>query len=316
MVATNMAATKLPSLRQIHYFIAVAEFGSYRRAADELGVSQPALTNQIAALETTLGVVLLERSRSGTLLSPEGRELLPEARQLLLAARSFKDSAELLAVGHQTTYTLGVPPTLGPYLLPNVLGELHDRYHDMKLYVREEAPRNLHQALLDGRYDLAIMPMPVYAPELVVEPLFTEPLKFVVSSDHRLAGKSSVTPSQLRGEKVLTLEEQHHFHHQVHELCNKLGASVSRDYEGTSLDTLRQMVVMGLGVTFLPGLYVHSEMHRPEALHVCELKSMPIRRQHALVWRASAPGRVFYRELANYLRQVIRRRLGNIVDVD
>ena len=88
-----------------------------------------------------------------------------------------------------------------------------------------------------------------------------------------------------------------------------------RDYEGTSLDTLRQMVVMGLGVAFLPGLYVHSEMHIPEALHVCELKSMPINRQHALVWRASAPGRIFYRELAAYLRNIIKQRLGDVVSV-
>lgn len=310
------ANQQTPTLKQLEYFAAIAERSSYRRAAEDLGVSQPALTTQIAALEAALGLSLFERSRAGTLLTPEGRELLGRARQILLAVRELRESADVLAGGHQTTYRLGVPPTVGPYLLPNVLPELHARYHALKLYVREAAPRHLQRGLVEGVYDLAIIPLPVTAEELAVEPLFTEPLKFVVPADHRLAGEAEVMPSQLRGEKVLTLEEQHHFHHQVQEICEGLGAELQRDYEGTSLDTLRQMVVMGLGVAFLPGLYVHSEMHKPEALHVSELKAKPILRQHGLVWRASAPGRRFYRELAAHMREIIRRRLGDVVTVN
>nr|WP_284500561.1 hydrogen peroxide-inducible genes activator [Microbulbifer sp. GX H0434] len=300
----------------MEYFAAIAGRGSYRRAAEDLGVSQPALTTQIAALENTLGVSLFERSRAGTLLTPEGRELLDPARQILLAMREFQASADVISQGHGATYKLGVPPTVGPYLLPNVLPELHARYSDLKLYVREAPPRLLQRELSEGAYDLAILPLPLAADELLaLEPLFTEPLKFVVPSDHRLAGKAEVTPSQLRGEKVLTLEEQHHFHHQVQEICQQLGAQLQRDYEGTSLDTLRQMVVMGLGVAFLPGLYVHSEMHDPEALHVSELKAKPIFRQHGLVWRASSPGRRLFRDLAIYMREIIGRRLGEVVTV-
>ncbi len=309
----HMPNTKLPTIRQLQYFVAIADASSYRYAASDLGISQPALTAQIAALETTLEVPLFERSRKGTLLSPEGRELLPEAREILLRTQGLAEYAAMISRGYQTTYKLGVPPTLGPYLLPNVLPELHNRYHDLKLYVREAAPQILEKQLLEGVYDLAIVPLPLTVEELATEPLFIEPLKFVVPSDHRLAGISEVTPSQLRGEKVLTLEEHHHFHHQVQELCHRLGAHVQRDYEGTSLDALRQMVVMDMGVAFLPGLYVHSEMHNPEALHVCELKAMPIRRQHALVWRTNAPGRTFYRELAEHLREIIGTRFRNVV---
>ena len=305
-----------PTFRQIEYFVTIASRSSYRRAAEELGVSQPALTTQIRALEALLGLPLFERSRSGTLLTPEGRELLEQARQLLLVMREFRENADTIAQGLQTTYKLGVPPTLGPYLLPHVLPALHARHHRLKLYVREGPPQELLRGLSEGRYDIAIVPLPVERADLSVEPLFTEPLKFVVPADHRLAGKASIAPAQLRGEKVLTLEGQHHFHHQVQEICQSLGADVQRDYEGTSLDTLRQMVVMGLGVAFLPGLYVHSEMHNPEALHVSELKSMPIRRQHGLVWRASAPGRFFYRELASLLREIVQERLGDVVTVE
>ncbi|WGL17325.1 hydrogen peroxide-inducible genes activator [Microbulbifer bruguierae] len=305
-----------PSFKQLEYFVTIASLTSYRRAAEELGVSQPALTTQIRALENTLGLSLFERSRAGTLLTPEGRALLEQARRLILGLREFTAHANVLAHGHQSTYKLGVPPTLGPYLLPNVLPALHSRYHHLKLYVREAPPRLLLQGLSEGSYDIAIVPLPVNRDDLAIEPLFTEPLKFVVPADHRLAGKTQVTPSQLRGEKVLTLEDQHHFHHQVQEICERLGAHLQRDYEGTSLDTLRQMVVMGLGVAFLPGLYVHSEMHNPEALHVSELKSKPIRRQHGLVWRASAPARGFYRELAGHLREIVFDRLGDVVTVE
>ncbi|TLM78679.1 hydrogen peroxide-inducible genes activator [Microbulbifer harenosus] len=305
-----------PSFKQLEYFVTIASRSNFRRAAEELRVSQPALTTQIRALETTLGIQLFERSRSGTLLTPEGRELLEQARHLILGMREFTEHAELISQGHQSTYKLGVPPTLGPYLLPNVLPTLHARHHRLKLYVREAPPRLLIQSLAEGTYDIAIVPLPVNRDDIAVEPLFTEPLKFVVPADHRLAGKSQVTPSQLRGEKVLTLEDQHHFHHQVQEICQSLGAHLQRDYEGTSLDTLRQMVVMGLGVAFLPGLYVHSEMHNPEALHVSELKSKPIRRQHGLVWRASAPARRFYRDLAVQIREIVHERLGDVVTVD
>ncbi|GAB3093717.1 hydrogen peroxide-inducible genes activator [Aestuariicella hydrocarbonica] len=312
---TSLATTKLPTLRQLQYFVAVADIKHFRNAADELGVSQPGLTTQIAALEETLQVPLFERSRSGTRLSPEGRELLASARDVLLSMQGFLDQTAVIAGGQQITYKLGVPPTLGPYLLPNVLPDLHKRFQQLKFYVREAPPRNLQRGLLEGEYDLAILPLPQTSMELAVEPLFMEPLKFVISSDHPLAGQDKISPQQLRGERVLTLEEHHHFHHEVLEICLRLGAEIHRDYEGTSLDTLRQMVVMGLGVAFLPGLYVHSELHDPEALHVAEIRGQRITRGHGLVWRATAPGRQHYRELAAQLKQIVRERMGPVVEV-
>lgn len=301
-----------PSVVQLGYFIAVAETGSYRRAADEIGVSQPAVSVQLNALETRLGVALFERSRAGTQLSPAGRTLLPQARRVVESMRQFQALSGSIATGHQTTYRLGVPPTVGPYLLPHVLPDLHRQHQALKLYVREDPHRTLLNDLDNGSFDLVIVPMPLprTMAHLAEEPLCTESLKFVVSSDHPLAGSTHVTPSKLRGESVLTLEEQHHFHQQVHEICTRWGADVQRDYEGTSLDTLRQMVVMGMGTAFLPALYVHSELHHPRALHVLEIKGKPVTRQHALVWRATAPDRGFYRQLASDIRRIIKRRLG------
>lgn len=306
-------AIKRPTLRQLEYFVCLAETLNYRQAAAKLGVSQPTLTSQVQSLEDALGIGLLERSRTGTLLSPQGRELLNHARTVVNAVNQLAENADVLVHGPANTFKLGVPPTVGPYLLPFVLPPLHKEFEKLKLYVREGSPRHLEEGLLRGEYDVILTPLPVHATELSIESLFLEPLKFVVPSDHPLAGRVDVAPAELAGERVLTLEEHHHFHRQVQDICARIGAQVLRDFEGTSLDTLRQMVVMGVGVAFLPGLYVHSELHNPEALYVCELQDNRIQREHALVWRNTSANRVFFRELAFHLRNIIQQTLGSVV---
>jgi len=306
---------KTPSLNQLRYFVTVARQLNFRRAAHALGVSQPTLTTQINALENHLGLTLFERSRSGTLLSAHGHALLHYAEQVLKANLHFHEVARNLSDGENTMYRLGIPPTLGPYLLPHILPDIHALKPGLKFYVREAAPDQLFQGLLTGEYDLILSPMSQTNSQVQSQPLFYEPLKFVLPSDHPLADQDYIDPEQIRGEQVLTLEDRHHFHHQVQEICMRLGANVARDYEGTSLDTLRQMVVMGMGVAFLPGLYIHSELHKPEALHVCELADMPIVRQHVLAWRNTSPARAFFRELSAVMRDIIRQRLSDAVTV-
>ncbi len=304
-----------PTIKQLIYFEAVASTLNFRQAAQSLGITQPTLTLQINSLEQQIGFQLFERSRSGTLLSVQGRELLPLAKKILEANDAFLDTADWIKNGPVTTFKMGVPPTLGPYLLPSVLPELHKQYDELKLYVREAPPKLLQQQLLDGEFDLILSPLPAASSELAIQPLFIEPIKFVVPADHKLASSGDVSASQIAGENVLTLEEQHYLHRQVQDICQQFGANLMRDFEGTSLDTLRQMIVMGLGVAFLPGLYIHSEMHRPEALHVCELRDIPISRKHALIWRPKSPSRVFFRELASQFREIIKDRLDKVVTV-
>lgn len=306
---------KRPSLKQLEYFVCLAKHLNFRTAAAELGVSQPTLTKQISTLEENLLLTLFERSRTGTLLSPQGKDLLAHAKRCLETTKNLMDTADLLAHGRPSTYTLGVPPTLGPYLLPFILPTLHRRYTDLKFYVREAIPRQLEELLMEGELDLIISPLPLVSSEIVIEPLCTEPLKLVVPSQHEFANQGAIAPEQINGQNVLILEEQHHFHREVQNICEKYRAKVQRDFEGTSLDTLRQMVVMEIGIAFLPGLYVHSELHRPEDLHVCELHGSPISREHALAWRNSAANRSFFREIAFAVRSIIKDQLSGIVKV-
>ena len=304
-----------PSIRQIEYFVAIVEATSFRRAAQRLRVSQPTLTNQILALEEALGLQLFERSRAGTVLTAVGGELLPNARRLLEEFQGLIDRAESVSRGPAGTYRLGVTPTLGPYLLPHILPALHQRYSALRLYVREDAPCDLEAGLAAGKHDLILTPLPVDDPRLTVVPLFREPLRLVLSSEHRLAGRKRIDRRDLAGESVLTIEEHHHLHRQIEQLCTRLGAQLRRDYEGTSLDTLRHMVVMGMGIAFLPALYIRSEIHRPRELRVATVHGEVIERTHALAWRASSPARPLFREIADEIRTLVGNTLSDVVEV-
>ena len=305
------------SLRQLRYLSAIADAGSFRRAADRLGVTQPALTAQIAALEAGLALQLFERSRRGATLSPEGRELLGGARRVLEEFQGFVDRAATLSGGAVVTYRTGVPPTLGPYLLPHILPPLHRKYAGLRLYVRESVPRDLEEGLRNNLHDFIFTPLPLSDRQLTVVPLFREPLKLVLANDHHLARKARIHREDLLGEEILSIEEHHQFHRQVAELCERLGATVRRDFEGTSLDTLRHMVVMGTGMAFLPSLYVASEIHDQSDLRVTDLHGDSIARIQAMAWRSSSPARNLFRELAQEIREILRaQRPADIMVID
>lgn len=301
------------SLEQIRYSITIAENGSFREVAFRLGVTQPALSNQIALLEKLLGLQLFERTKQGATTTVEGRELIPSAKRILEEVQGFVSKSGSLSGDGLGTYRLGVTPTLGPYLLPHILTPIHERHNDLKLYVREEAPSDLEAGLLDRRHDLILSTQPIMSNELIVFPLFREPLKFALSMEHRLARKPRLNRMDLPGEQVLTISEHHLFHRQIVELCERVGAVVRRDFEGTSLDTLRQMVVMGMGTAFLPALYVKSEIANENELRIADVEGVNVVRNHVLAWRSTSPEKSFYRELATEIRSIVERDLSDVV---
>jgi len=303
------------TLRQMSYFVSVADSGSFRRAADLLEITQPTLTSQIASLEERLGLLLFERSRTGTTLSPVGRELLPRARRVLEESRGFHDLASSLGREGAGTFRLGVTPTLGPYLLPTILPTIHAEFPDLKFYVREAAPTDLEEDLKSARHDLILTTLPITSRELVVAPLFREPLKLAIAREHRLANKKRINRMDLHGEEVLTIDEHHLLHRQIADICERFGAYVRRDYEGTSLDTLRQMVVMGMGLAFLPSLYVKSEIPAQDVLRITDIAGANVYRNHALAWRPNSSGRALFRDIANRIRSIAANELSDHVSL-
>ena len=303
-----------PSVKQIEYFSAVARHGSFRRAADSLDISQPTITAQIAQLERSLGVSLFERGRNGAALSPAGRELLPKARSVLNEMDELMSAAGAASEG-AAVYRLGVKSTLGPYLLPRILPAIHAKHRKLKLYVREEAPDLLESNLEQGELDMILTGFPTNLTELDGEILLREDIKLVLPADHPLAEKPEVTGEDLAGAQILTTGEGHHLTRLVDQVAARFGAEVLRDYQGTSLDALRLMVVMGMGLSLLPALYIDSEINADSALTVREISGHRIARVIGLAWRRNSSSRGFYRKLAEDLREVFREELGETVTV-
>ncbi len=201
---------------------------------------------------------------------------------------------------------MGMAPTIGPYLLPKTIPELHAAYPELKLHVREDLPEALPPALEQGRHDVCVVPLPVNRKELETEPVFREPLYLAMSADHPLATRKGIDRRDLRGQSILALESGHQLREQVEGLCAEVGAQLLSDYEGTSLDTLREMVGMGMGLSFLPGLYVRSSLGQNLAIKVTELKGAPIYRTVGMVWRKSSTRGEEFRTLADHFRNTIR----------
>lgn len=303
----------MATIKQLQYFQAVAEHQSIRRAADRLDIAQPTLSTQLAALERSLGVTLFERTRRVTQLTPAGRELLPQAQRLIAQWHELHELAHTLSDTAATTHRLGVPPTLGPYLLPNIVPSIHAKFLRLKLYVREEPPSQLENGVIEGRHDLALLPMPLRTQNLVVEVLFREPLLLVAPREMGLGEGGVLREEELTGLSILGLDERHQLHQEVQRICERTGARLNRDYEGTSLDTLRQMVVMGMGLAFMPALYIRSEIHRPEELDVIRIEGSTLYREHALVYRQGSPVHRLYQSLAKLIRERMAEGFSDVV---
>lgn len=301
----------MPGLRQLEYLQTVAEEGHFGQAAARLHVTQPTLSMQIAKLERELGMRLLERGSGRVTPTPAGRVVLERARVILAeveAIRHFASGKDGEAGG---LVHLGVPPTLGPYLLPELVGRLHREMPALRLYVREGTHRLLEERLIEGVHDLIVTPMPLRSRLVECRPLFRETLQLAIPPDHRLAGRGTVAREELRGEKILTMEGGHHLREHVSALCEEFDAELSRDFEGTSLDTLRHMVGMGLGLAFLPALYVRSEIRSHHDIAVARIEGRQPERQIGLARRANTPESAVWKHIREHIPVI----LGNIPEI-
>jgi LysR family hydrogen peroxide-inducible transcriptional activator len=297
------------TLRQLRYLAAVARTLNFRRAAEACGVSQPSLSQQLQNLEAALGERLVERGAGTVAMTPVGREVAARATAILDAVQSLRDVTG--TDGLKGTLRLGVKPTLGPYLLPHVVKRLHEEHASLGLLVREGAPAALERELREGIHDVLLVQLPATSSEVATVRLFREPLFLAVAADHPLAGRETFDLSDLKGLPVLSLGAGYHLHEQVVSICEAHGARLLRDYEGTSLDALRQMVAMGMGVTFLPALYVASEVRDEGDVDVLRPKRA-ITRSIGLAWRKSAGEPPAFAALAEQIRSTVRERFPTL----
>ncbi len=274
------------TLKHLRYFEALARHRHFGRAAEASAISQPALSLQVKELEDILGAPLVERGARQIRLTPLGEDFAMRARDVL------RSVDELAALARASTgplagrLRLGVIPTVAPYLLPDLIRQLADRFPDLTLHPREAVTSRLVRDLTEGRLDLALVALPVSEPSLAEHPLFDE--EFLLVRPAAQAQDPVPTLAQLGRMQLLLLEEGHCFRDQAISVCKLPRLPAGEIMEGSSLSTLVQMVAAGIGVTLIPAMAAPLE-ERSAAVAIDRLPKPRPGRTIGLVWRKSNP---------------------------
>ena len=292
------------NLRDLRYLVALADALHFGKAADACHVSQPTLSTQVKKLEEELGVVLVERAPRHVMLTPAGRDIAARARRVLAEVEQMRETARRTSDPEAGTIRLGLFPTLGPYLLPHVVPRIRTRFPRLELLLVEEKTEVVLNMLRDGKLDAAVLALPLHEDWLETELLFEEPFLLAVPEGHALAGHVDLRLSDLGEQHLLLLEEGHCLRDQALEVCHLAGAGEKEGFRATSLETLRQMVAAGVGVTLLPMLAVKPPVSPSENIRLVAFRDPPPSRQMALVWRKSSAMSSFLRQLATVLRDL------------
>ena len=272
------------NLRDLQYFVAVAEHQHIGKAALACHVSQPTLSMQLKKLEEYLGVVLFERSNKQIMITQHGEALLERAQRIVRESAELKEAARAVQDPFSGSLKLGLFPTLAPYVLPHIMPQMQAQLPNIRWLLVEEKSNRLLEKLHRGELDAALLAMPVEHVEgLVVHHVFDEPLCLAVPTSHPLAQKHHVMLADIQQEPLLLLEEGHCLRTQMLDVCHLLRVSAFPEFQATSLETLRHMVAAGEGITLMPALAVRET----ENIRYIPLEAGAIKRSIALVWRKS-----------------------------
>lgn len=290
------------NLRDLRYLVALADHRHFGRAAAASFISQPTLSTQIRKLEDELGIALVERAPRKVMLTPVGRDIAERARKVIADVDQMIQIARRSQDPEAGSVRLGLFPTLGPYLLPHVVPALRKRFPRLELLLVEEKTDQILARLRDGRLDAGLLALPIHDDQLHVEPLFKEPFLLAVPQRHPLARRPSLTVDELGHQHLLLLEEGHCLRDQALDVCRTAGASERDGFRATSLETLRQMVAAGVGITLLPVLAVQPPVPASPDIRLLPFRGEAPHREIAMVWRRSSAMGGFLRLLANELR--------------
>jgi LysR family hydrogen peroxide-inducible transcriptional activator len=292
------------NLRDLQYLVALAEYKHFGRAAAASFVSQPTLSTQIRKLEEELGVTLVERAPRKVLLTEVGREIALRAREVLGEIEQIRAAAQRTRDPESGTVRLGIFPTLGPYLLPHVVPAIRRRFPRLELLLTEEKTEVLLRMLREGRLDAAILALPLHDDQLHHEFLFEEDFVLAVPEGHALATKAALKLGDLAEHNLLLLEDGHCLRDQALEVCQLNGAVERSGFRATSLETLRQMVAAGVGITLLPSLAVKPPVATSADIHLVPFRGKPPSRRIAMAWRRSSAIARFLHDLASIVKAV------------
>ena len=274
------------TLRQLRYFDALTRHGHFGRAAEACAITQPAMSMQIKELEEALGGVLLERNARQVVLTKFGEELASRVREILRSVDELGDFARAARDQLVGRLRVGMIPTVAPYLLPKVIGNLARLHPELDVHIRETVTPKLLEELTEGRLDAAILALPVAEPSLTEVALFKENFLLVRPGEHE--GTPEPSAETLREMRLLLLEEGHCFRDQALSFCKMQSSTPREVLDASSLSTLVQMVSAGLGVTLIPEMAIGVET-RSASVCVSHFKDPQPSRTIGMVWRKASP---------------------------
>lgn len=281
-----------PTLAQLRTFVTIAETKHFGTAAAKLAISQPSLSQALIALETGLGVQLIERSTRRVIVTPIGESLLPEAKATLDAADKFLSHAQGAEGSLAGPLTVGMIPTVAPYILPQFLHLMSAEFEELEPRIVEAPTEQLISQLRDGHLDVILIAVPSGKQGLIEVPLYTEKFVIAVPEGHPLAGRTDVPLSALRDLNLLLLDDGHCLRDQVVDLCRLVDVhpttTRSAVAQASSLATVMQCVAGGLGATLIPESAVEWESHRPGVATATFAPDVQAQRTIGLAFRSSS----------------------------
>ncbi len=294
----------LPTLRQLHYLKLLAEHGSFSRAAEAANVTQPTLSAGIAELERIIGAPVVDRARSGVILTAAGEEAARRARDLLAGAEDLVQAAQSAGQPLSGRFRLGVIPTIAPFLLPRALPVMRERFPRLRLFLREDLTHRLIAALRSGALDAALIALPYDMTGLDWAHVVDDELLAAVPQGHAMAAQEQISPEALDSDELILLEDGHCLRDHVLSACG-LNPPRGEDeaFAATSLPTLVQMVGSGLGVSFVPAMAVAAGLAGQAPVTIRPLEADHPSREIVVAWRSGSSRARDGRLLAEALRE-------------
>ncbi len=284
------------NLRDLKYLSAIAKEQNFARAAEKNFVSQPTLSMQIKKLEEELGVQIFERSQKRFMITKVGQEILQKAEIILREAEEIKNIAKGAKNPLSGEVRIGGFPTLASYFFPKIIGKISRKFPQLKILLVEEKTAILLHKLKSGEIDAAFIAAPCDDFGLIHKKIFSEEFLLAVPLKHHLAKKAKVTNEDLREKELMLLEDGHCLRDQALEACSMLGAFEQQDFRASSLETLRQMIINGSGITLMPEIAVKKE----DKISYLKISNAP-KRTIALYWRQSSARKILMEEMVKIL---------------
>src|SRR5579863_6800721 len=290
-------------LKDLRYLVAVADLRHFGRAAGRCFVSQPTLSAQLKKLEQSLGVQLIERAPNNVSLTPAGEEIVARARRIIEASDEVVTLARTRRDPLAGRLRVALLPTIGPYLLPRIAPLIRRSLPRLELRLYEFQTAAMLEKLHGGELDLGILALPVELVGLEARELYREAFLVALPERHPLAGQPTVRVADLKGETLLLLEDGHCLRDQALEVCSRVGIREQQDFRATSLETLRQMVATGAGVTLLPELAGRGAYRNARGVALRPFARPAPTRHIGALWRKSSARRAAIDALCALLRE-------------